>query len=85
MNTVDSSTDRCEQCGLYNTVTETECPSCGKTMVLRIEGLSLSWSCPSCGYGLATTAPKLCVWDNGKLPPEMYSRRRECPYAELRT
>ena len=80
----DSTIDRCEQCSLYNAVNEAECPSCGRTMYMKIEGLSLSWSCPSCGYGLATTAPKLCVWDDGMLPAERYGKRGECPYAEIK-
>lgn len=75
--------DRCVQCGLYKAETKTGCPSCGGTMEMKIEGLCLSWNCAVCGYGLATTAQKLCVVDNGRYAPECYGKCRECPYSEI--
>lgn len=74
--------DRCEECGLWN-VNETDvCPKCGSTMDLIIDGLSLSWKCRCCDYGIATTANKLCFFDNKKFEKECYSKITDCPYAE---
>ena len=53
--------DRCEECKLYDAETSSECPECGGVFELRITDLTLIWECKTCGYGLATTANKLCV------------------------
>lgn len=73
--------DRCEECKLYDAETSSECPGCGGVFELRITDLTLIWECKTCGYGLATTANKLCVWDNKKYGEEAYGKYDICPYA----
>lgn len=73
---------RCEICGLWKIEKTEKCPECNGIMDLVIEGLSLSWKCRNCDYGIATTANKLCYWDGKKYPKECYEKSSECPYAE---
>ncbi len=77
-------TDRCDECGLWNIQTLSGCSKCGAMMDLRIEGLSLSWNCRNCNYGVATTANKLCVLDNEKFSRENYLKIEVCPYGKRR-
>ena len=76
--------NRCDECGLYKCITTDTCPECNGIMDLDISEVSLSWKCRECSYGIATTANKLCVWDNGKYPKECYNKLSECKYAETK-
>lgn len=51
-------------------------------MDMTIEGVCLSWKCRECSYGVATTAQKLCYWDNKKFSRECYLQITKYPYAE---
>lgn len=73
---------RCEICGLWKIEKTDQCPECDGIMDLVIEGLSLSWKCRDCDYGVATTANKLCFWDRKEYSKECYEKLSECPYAE---
>lgn len=74
--------NRCKICGLWN-ITKTDiCPECNGIMDLSIEGMSLSWKCRKCDYGIAITANKLCFWDEKKYARDCYEKISECPYAE---
>lgn len=73
---------RCEICGLWKIEKTDQCPECDGIMDLVIEGLCLSWKCRDCDYGVATTANKLCFWDDKKYPKECYEKLAECPYGE---
>lgn len=73
---------RCEICGLWKIDITDQCPECNGVMDLIIEGLTLSWKCRDCDYGIATMANKLCVWDEKKFPKDCYEKLNECPYAE---
>lgn len=74
--------NRCDICGLWEIDTTAQCPECGGIIDLAIEGLSLSWTCRECAYAVATTANKLCVWDEKKYPKDCYGKLNTCPYAE---
>lgn len=75
--------NRCDVCGLWKMEKEDPCPECGDTMDLTIQGRSLSWECRKCGFCIASTANKLCFWDDGNFPKESYPKLDEgCPYAE---
>ena len=74
--------DRCKVCGLWKSKKVDMCPACGGKMDFSINGLSLLWKCRDCEYGVATTANKLCAWDNGSYSKECYLKLEECPYSE---
>lgn len=74
--------NRCEICGLWKMDKTDSCPECNGVMDLVIEGLTRSWKCRDCDYGIATTANKLCFWDEKKYSRECYEKSNECPYAK---
>lgn len=74
--------NRCEICELWKMDKTDQCPECNGVMDLVIEGLTLSWKCRDCDYAIATTANKLCFWDEKKYSRECYEKLNECPYAK---
>ena len=62
--------NRYVECGLWNTQKTDKCPECSEITDLRMEGLCLSWKCRRWDYAIATTANKLCFWDNGNFSEE---------------
>lgn len=75
--------NRCNACGLWKIKIIDKCPECGDNMDLEIKDLSLSWKCRKCEYGVATTANKLCFWDNGNFSEDCYPKLDgECPYGK---
>ncbi len=76
--------DCCYKGGFWNMQTTDSCPTCGAMMDLCIAGLSLSWKCRKCDYGVATTVNKLCFWNNNNnnFSKECYSKIKTCPYRE---
>ena len=75
--------NRCELCGLWKIGKTEQCPECNSTMDLHMEGLSLSWKCRNCDWGIVTTANKLCYLDRKKYPKDCYEKISQCSYAEL--